>query len=120
MLVAYERAAGLANPQLADAATKPNFFNKLGAVHQNGAVNSCGEYQPQENASRPSHAKAGEQPLPHNPRKQRKNTAAIGSGDAFRGGDWRREGNWRLTFSALRGIEFYVIFGSFFSYIASI
>jgi hypothetical protein len=30
------------------------------------------------------------QPLPHNPRKQRKNPAAAGSGERFREGKWRR------------------------------
>ena len=35
-------------------------------------------------------AAGGEQPLPHNPRKQRKNPAAAGWGERFRGGKWRR------------------------------
>ena len=34
---------------------------------------------------------ASAQPRPHNPRKQRKNPAAAGSGERFREGKWRRE-----------------------------
>jgi 3-dehydroquinate dehydratase-2 len=33
---------------------------------------------------------AGAQPFPYNPRKKRKNPAAAGSGERFRGGKWRR------------------------------
>jgi hypothetical protein len=35
--------------------------------------------------------RCGVQPFPHNPRKQRKNPAAAGSGERFRGGKWRRD-----------------------------
>lgn len=49
-----------------------------------------GEYRLGETASGPPGAGAGAQPLPHNPRKQRKNPAAAGSGERFRGGKWRR------------------------------
>ena len=49
-----------------------------------------GEYSPLESAFGPHGAHAGAQPLPHNPRKQRENPAAAGSGERFRGGKWRR------------------------------
>src|SRR5690606_4613692 len=49
-----------------------------------------GEYQPRETASGPPGSRGSAQPLPHNPRKQRKNPAAAGSGDSFREGKWRR------------------------------
>lgn len=42
-------------------------------------------------ATRPGDGGYGGQLLPHNPRKQRKNPAAAGSGERFRGGKWRRE-----------------------------
>jgi len=60
-----------------------------------------GEYRPRETASGPPSAGAGAQPLPHNPRKQRKNPAAAGSGERFREGKWRRGWDWGPTFSAL-------------------
>ncbi len=48
------------------------------------------EYRARETASRPPGAAASAQPLPHNPRKQRKNPATAGSGERFRKGKWRR------------------------------
>lgn len=45
------------------------------------------------------HAGAGEQPTPHNPRKQRKNPVAAEWGDTFREGKWQRERDWSPTFS---------------------
>ena len=53
--------------------------------------NRSGEYRASENAIESFGAEAGEQVDPHNPRKQRKNPAAAGSGETFRGGKWRRE-----------------------------
>jgi len=50
-----------------------------------------GEYSPWETASEPLGPVAGAQPHPHNPRKQRENPAAAGSGERLRGGKWRRE-----------------------------
>ena len=58
----------------------------LKAVHQFGAVIRSGEYRPRETVSGPPRAIAGAQPLPHNPRIQRKNPAAAGSGERFRVG----------------------------------
>jgi hypothetical protein len=69
---------------------KPSHISYLQAEHRNGAVIRSGEYRPRENASSPLGARAGAQPLPHNPRKQRRNPAAAGSGERFRGGKWRR------------------------------
>ncbi|WP_323042954.1 hypothetical protein [Gemmobacter sp.] len=43
-----------------------------------------------ETASEPPSPGGGAQPLPHNPRKQRKNPAVAGSGGRFREGKWRR------------------------------
>src|SRR5690606_11432807 len=43
-------------------------------------VERSGEYRPRETASEPPGATASAQPLPHNPRKQRKNPAAAGIG----------------------------------------
>ena len=40
---------------------------------------------------RASWQQGGVQPHPHNPRKQRKNPAAAGSGERFREGKWRRK-----------------------------
>jgi hypothetical protein len=48
-----------------------------------------GEYQPAENALGTLAPGPVNSP-PHNPRKQRKNPAAAGSGERFRGGKWRR------------------------------
>ena len=49
-----------------------------------------GEYRLRETASGPPSAGASAQPLPHNPRKQRENPAAAGSGERFHKGKWRR------------------------------
>ncbi len=49
-----------------------------------------GENRPLESAFGPPDATASAQPLPHNPRKQRKNPAAAGSRERFRWGKWRR------------------------------
>jgi hypothetical protein len=47
----------------------------------------------------------GEQPHPHNPRIQRKNPVAAGSGERFCWGKWRREWDPRRTFSILRAFK---------------
>ena len=65
-------------------------FKPLRALHQTCAVESSGEYRLRETASEPPGPEASAQPLPHNPRKQRKNPAAAGSGERFREGKWRR------------------------------
>lgn len=60
--------------------------NVLQALHQIGAVIRSGEHRPGETAYGPPRVGASVQPLPHNPRIQRKNPAATGSGERFRGG----------------------------------
>src|SRR5690606_34624221 len=67
------------------------FYKNLREIHQIRAVMRSREYRPGETASGPPGTEAGAQPLLHNPRKQRKNPAAAGSGERFRGGKWRRE-----------------------------
>lgn len=74
-------------------------FSLLQKFTETGAVHSSGEYRPWETASGPPCAEASAQPLPHNPRKQRKNPAVAGSGERFRRGKWRREGDCHPTFS---------------------
>lgn len=62
----------------------------LQPIHQIRAVIRSREYRPSETASGPPCAEAGAQPLPHNPRKQRKNPAAAGPGERLREAKWRR------------------------------
>ena len=69
------------------------------SIHQIGAVIRFREYRPGENASWPPGTGTSAQPLPHKPRKQRKNPAAAGSGEQFRKGKWRRGWTWYPTFS---------------------
>ena len=76
---------------LSPPSAKPLLFNAIPEIHQNCAVNRSGEYRPGETASGPPSAGASVQPHPHNPRKQRKNPAAAGSGERLRGGKWRTE-----------------------------
>jgi len=74
---------------------------EMQSIHQIRAGNRSGEYRPGENASAPPCAEASAQPFPHNPRKQRKNPAAAGSGERVREGKWRRERDCGRTFSNL-------------------
>ena len=83
--------APLASKCLADAPAKPLFSRCLQTIHQIGAVMRSGEYRRGETAFSLPGVSASAQPLPHNPRKQRKNPAAAGSGERFRRGKWRRE-----------------------------
>ena len=94
-------ACEIPSPVAADANATPiqaiprvEFFihrnSILPEIHQNGAVLRSGEYRPWENACGPVRAEASAQPHPHNPRKQRKNPPAVGSGDTFGRGKWRR------------------------------
>ena len=76
------------------------------SLHQIGAGNRSGEYRPRENASGPIARLAGEQPNPHNPRKQREILAAAGSGETFLRDKWRRERDSRRTFSDKKVNEF--------------
>ena len=80
----------------------PLRYSGLQAIHQIGAVMRYGEYRPEETTSVPPGAGASAQPLRNNPRKQRKNPAAAGSGERFRGGKWRRgwDSNPRDAFDA--------------------
>ena len=55
----------------------------LKAVHQNCAVIRSREYRQWETPSGHPGGGAGAQPLPHNPRKQRKNPAAAGGENGF-------------------------------------
>ncbi len=66
------------------------YFNGLEEVHQICAVIRSREYRARETASGPPSARASAQPLPHNPRIQRKNPAAVGPGECFCEGKWRR------------------------------
>lgn len=68
---------------------KYSITNALKLITGMAAVNRFREYRPRENASWLPGPAAGAQPLPHNPRKQRKNPAAAGSGERFREGKWR-------------------------------
>ena len=68
-----------------------NIANDLQAEHQIGAVMRSREYRPAENALGHLRTGASAQPLPHNPRKQRKNPAAAGSGETFLKGKWRTD-----------------------------
>src|SRR6056297_4243603 len=73
---------------------KAQYFLKrrsVKAIHQIGAIMRSGEYPPREAALGPPSAAAGAQPLPHNPRKQRKNPGAVRWRERFRGGKWRRD-----------------------------
>ena len=67
------------------------------------AVHSPGEYRPRESASMPSGATGSAQPHPHNPRIQRENPAAAGSGERFLKGKWRRKCNKYRTLSRVDG-----------------
>ena len=58
-----------------------------------------GKYWLRETASGPLGTGAGAQPIPHTPRKQRKNPAVGGSRETFLEGKWRRERDWVPTFS---------------------
>jgi len=78
---------------------KPITFSILQEIHQIGAVIRSREYRPGETAFGPPTAEVGAQPLPHNPRKQRKNPAAAGWGERLRGGEWRIGWVWDPTFS---------------------
>ena len=69
--------------------SKPFIIRALIGLTRPGAVNRSGEYRPGETAFSPPSARASVQPLPHNPRKQRKNPTAAGSGERFREGKWR-------------------------------
>ncbi len=80
----------LASKCLAGNCGKRFYFKGLQPIHQIHAVMRSGEYRPRETASGPPRARAGAQPHPHNPRKQRTNPGAAGSGERFRGGKWRR------------------------------
>ena len=80
----------LASKCLASARKYPYVFRRLRALHRIGAVERSGEYRHRETASRPACAGASAQPVTHNPRKQRKNPAAAGSGERFREAKWRR------------------------------
>ena len=59
-------------------------------IHQIGEVNRSGEYRPREKTSGSASAKAGEQPNPHNPLKERKNLASARSGETFLKGKWQK------------------------------
>ncbi|SDZ58095.1 hypothetical protein SAMN05444004_1251 [Jannaschia faecimaris] len=76
----------------------------------NPSPDLCNRAQPGENVCTPFGAWAGYQPNPHNPRKQRKNPAAAGSGEAFLEGKWRRGRDWDRTFSIYRYLFYIDIF----------
>lgn len=83
------RLAPLASKCAAVPPKKSFHSKRLPEIHQIGAVIRSGEYRPSETASRPLGAGPGAQPHPHNPRKQRENPAAAGSGECFLKGKWR-------------------------------
>jgi hypothetical protein len=97
--VPFERTRPLSKCSAWDAG-KYHDFSCLQEIHQIGAVMRSGEYRPGETTSGPPGYWAGAQPLPHNPRKQRKNPAGAGSGEGFCRGKWRREWDRGRTFSA--------------------
>ena len=82
------------------------YISNLQAVHQIGAVNRSGEYRSRENAFGLLCVEDGEQPLPHNPRKQRKNPAGAGSGERFGKCEWRSGRDWERTFYSLFSIGY--------------
>ena len=84
------RQTPLASKCSGGARNCPYFFNWLRALHRMRAVERSGECRAQENVSGCCGEDAGAKPLQHNPRKQRKNPAAAGSGERFREGKWRR------------------------------
>ncbi len=96
--VPFERTRLLSKCSTRDA-RKSHDFSCLQEIHQVGAVIRSGEYRSSETACGPPGAAASAQPFSHNPRKQRKNPAAAGSGERFRGGKWRRGRDCRRTFS---------------------
>lgn len=68
---------------------KYHIFNIFVKIHQNRVGNRSREYWLRETASGPRGGRASAQPLPHNPRIQRENPAAAGSGECFREAKWR-------------------------------
>ncbi len=86
--VPFDRTRLLSKCSARDA-QKRHDFSRLQEIHQIDAVIRSGEYRPSETASGPPGSRGSAQPLPHNPRKQRKNPATAGSGERFRGGKWR-------------------------------
>ena len=91
--------APLASKALAALIVNLFIFNALRKIHRTRAGNRSRECRPRENTYSPFGARASAQPLPHNPRKQRKYPAAAGSGDCFRLGKWHRVRNCGLTIS---------------------
>src|SRR6056297_840724 len=73
--------------RLGDGNTTKN--QTLEALNLRGAVKRSGETGNIETPDPALLGSAGSEPSPHNPRKQRKNPAAAGSGERFRGGKWR-------------------------------
>jgi hypothetical protein len=65
----------LASKCLAEIMQSKRIFSALQKIHQIAAGNRSGEYRQRENTLGHPGAEAGEQPSPHNPRKQRKNPA---------------------------------------------
>ena len=83
------RQTPLASKCSGGARNCPYFFNWLRALHRMRAVERSGECRAQENVSGCCGEDAGAKLLQHNPRKQRKNPAAAGSGERFLKGKWR-------------------------------